>query len=269
MNPTDRSHFQTFGFTVLRSVIDADRLRDELDLALRESRASAIGVETGSGTTRVEYVPMMCERTPFSLSLLDRFETYATQLIEAPVLPIRAKGMRYIGSTPWHTDSSRDAVISVGFAAYLEPLDADHGALRVLPGSHRAPMNEDTNLYLANHGVESAVDALPGYAVCTEPGDVIVFDEHLYHASSGGTSRRQWRVDYVRVPQTEDERAGVCALLATVFAPEWDGGFDVDRFPSYGPAWHDSARKSVALLGALGAYELAAAQEAYARSRRR
>jgi hypothetical protein len=33
-------------------------------------------------------------------------------------------------------------VTAVKFAAYLERLDADTGALRLLPGSHRQPFHE-------------------------------------------------------------------------------------------------------------------------------
>src|SRR5262249_35930230 len=65
----------------------------------------------------------------------------ATTLLGGPVLPTRAKGVLYGGDTPWHADSAF-AVASVGFAAYLEPLRAETGALRVLPGSHRGDFTE-------------------------------------------------------------------------------------------------------------------------------
>jgi hypothetical protein len=43
---------------------------------------------------------------------------------------------------------------------------------------------------------------------------------------------------------------------------------NIARYPSYGPDWRNSSRASVALLEALGMYELAAAQEAFTRSHR-
>jgi hypothetical protein len=58
------------------------------------------------------------------------------------------------------------------------------------------------------------------------------------------------------------------SYFASVYTPDWDGGYDVDRYPSYGPDWRDSRRPAVAQLEALGVYELAAVQEAFMRSRR-
>jgi hypothetical protein len=104
--------------------------------------------------------------------------------------------------------------------------------------------------------------------VTTEPGDVIVFDEHLFHASACGAVRRQWRVDYVREPDDDESKARVKTYFAGIYPPRWDGGYDVDRHPSYGADWLASGRRAVAALGELGVYELAAAQEAFARSRR-
>jgi hypothetical protein len=41
----------------------------------------------------------------------------------------------------------------------------------------------------------------------------------------------------------------------------------VDRFPTYGPDWQGSGLPWVERLGQLGAYELAAAEESFARTR--
>ncbi|PYP86855.1 MAG: hypothetical protein DMF61_11655 [Blastocatellia bacterium AA13] len=85
---------------------------------------------------KFQYVPMMTAETPMSLSLLDRAEVVAKMILDCAVLATRAKAVRYSGDTSWHTDSVIP-ISSVGFAAYLEPLGTDNGALRVLPGSHR------------------------------------------------------------------------------------------------------------------------------------
>jgi hypothetical protein len=55
----------------------------------------------------------------------------------------------------------------------------------------------------------------------------------------------------------------------SLYEREWGGGYDVDRFPSYGPEWRRSSRAAVAQLEALGVYEAAAAQEAFIRARPR
>ena len=105
--------------------------------------------------------------------------------------------------------------------------------------------------------------------LATEPGDVIVFDEHLRHSSVGGAQRHQWRVDYLRDPATAAEELATRAYFAGVFPPDWDGGYDVDAFPSYGPSWAPDSHRWVTRLRALGVFELAARQEEFSRRARR
>jgi hypothetical protein len=207
---------------------------------------------------------MMTAETPNSLLLLDRAEAVATNLLGGPVLPTRAKGVRYRGNTPWHVDSFFP-VVSLGVAAYLEPVGADSGALRVLPGSHHPDFAKALHA-LGVNGM--AAEMLPAHVIDTEPGDMILFDEHLFHASFGGETRRQWRVDYVRDPGDTAAEENTRAYFAGIYPRDWYGGYDVDRYPSYGTDWRGSQRTSVARLDALGVYELAARQEAFARANR-
>lgn len=263
MEPLDVAYFRTFGFVVLRRFFDPDPLAAEIDRALHLGVVPSSDPSAG-GPIRFRYVPMMTAETPASLSLLDRLEPVAAALLGGPVLPTRAKGVRYSGDTPWHVDSTSPAA-SVGFAAYLEPLGAADGALRVLPGSHRAQLGDAIRELGA--GGMARVD-LPAHAVTTEPGDMIAFDEHIFHASFGGGTRRQWRLDYLLDPADAESETHVRSYFASIYPPDWDGGHDVDRFPSYDVDWRRSARPSAARLGALGVYDLAARQEAFARSRR-
>jgi hypothetical protein len=263
MNVEECLHFRTFGFVVLRAAFDAAALAREIDEALGTSAHPAAHASVGAATIAFAYVPMMTSRSRSSLALLDRLEPVASALLDGPVLPTRAKGVRYAGETPWHTDSDDPSIVSVGFAAYLEPLRADSGALRVLPGSHRQAFGDELRRAGA---VGSPARALPAHVIETDPGDVIAFDERLFHASAGGSVRRQWRADYVR--EEAGQTAHLKAYFARIFPPDWDGGYDVDQHPSYGADWLASGRSAVPRLAALGVYDLAARQEAFARSRR-
>jgi hypothetical protein len=259
----DVARFQTFGFIVLRQAFDPRPLAAEIDRVLREGLVSS-GEAPGDGEIRFRYVPMMSAETPVSLSLLDSLAPVAEALLGGPALPTRAKGVLYRGDTPWHPDSTLP-IASIGFAAYLEPLRAETGALRVLPGSHRPELAEALR---ALGAASAAVEALPGHVVATEPGDVIAFDEHLFHASAGGGARRQWRLDYLRDPVGAEAESHARAYFKGIYPPDWDGGHDVEKYASYGLDWRSSPRPAVARLGELGVYELASRQEAYARSRR-
>jgi hypothetical protein len=161
------------------------------------------------------------------------------------VLPGRAKGTWYQSDTSWHRDSVHD-VASVGVVAYLEPLDAATGALRIVPGSHAA---RDRALPEA--------DAPVGEVLETAPGDVIVFDEHLIHGSMGGSQRRQWRADFVIDPRDDHERAEVAAWFDQSIPDErHDPGYDAERYPSYGPYWQALDRPWTDRLRKLGVYGL-------------
>ena len=254
--------FGTFGFVVLRRFFDPSALIAEVDHAMADGLGTGV---SRSGDIQFQYVPMMTAETPVSLSLLDRTGVVAAALLGGPVLPTRAKATRYFGDTPWHTDSD-SPLTSVGCLAYLEPAEADRGALRVLPGSHHHRFG-DAIRALGTGGL--AALAAPYHVVATEPGDMILLDEHLFHASVGGQTRRQWRVDYVKAPIDAETERHTKAYFSSLYAPDWDGGYDVDRYPSYGRDWRNSGRVAVAQLGVLGVYELAAAQEAFMRSRRR
>jgi hypothetical protein len=254
--------FRTFGFGVVRQFFDPHSLAAEIDQVMHDGLVADV---SRTGGVRFRYVPMMTAKTPVSLSLLDRVEAVAATMLGGCVVPTRAKGVRIFGNTPWHTDSA-SPLSSVGFLAYLEPLGAEDGALRVLPGSHLPDFRDA----LRRIGVDgAAASALPAHVVVTEPGDLILLDEHLFHASFGGGTRRQWRVDFVNAPVGAEAEELTRLYFAGLYPPDWDGGYDVDRYPSYGPDWRDSGRPAVAQLDALGVYELAAAQEAFTRSRRR
>jgi hypothetical protein len=213
-----------------------------------------------------QYVPMMTAETPASLSLLDRAGILAEDLLDRPVLPTRAKGVRYTGNTPWHNDSE-SPITSIGFVAYLESLNAENGALRVLPRSHRKEYADEIRALLVTG--ETPITAIPAHVIETAPGDLIVIDEHLFHASAGGGLRRQWRVDYLPVPVDNETEKQTKTFFEMIYPADWDGGYDADRYPSYGDDWINSGRPAAALLERLGVYELAARQEAFARSRKR
>jgi hypothetical protein len=248
----DVERFRTDGYLVLRRAVDGPALAAEVDRALADGFAPSGAINrSDEAAIRFRYLPMMSERTPVSLGLVARFRGTAAALIGRDVLPVRAKAVEYHGGSTQHRDSDL-RLASVGFACYLEPLTASTGALRVVPGSHLGDPADRAEV-----------------AVETEPGDVIVFDEHLLHASSGGTVRRQWRVDYLAAPSAPEEEEAVRRYFAAMFVVGWDGGYDLDRYPTYGPGWRrfcDPADDTA--LERLGAYAASEAEEAAARAGR-
>jgi hypothetical protein len=166
----------------------------------------------------------------------------------------------------WHTDTGHD-IASLKVVAYLDGLHAGNGALRVIPASHVLPRGH-MEAYL--HGdavrnparVRQAVAEVPSYAISSQPGDLIVFDEHLFHASARGHNRRQWAASYVVDPTEPGEEAAVRRYLASQFVADDRLDYDPRRYPHYDDVFRASApRRWVEQLGRLGGLEAAAEEE--------
>jgi hypothetical protein len=239
----DTHQLRQAGFVLFRQFYDPVPLAVELDAAIRDGISPTQPVQrfaAGNGTVSLQYVPMMCERTPVSMDLTSVLASVAEDLLQRAVLPGRAKGTKYVGDTSWHRDSELD-IASLGCIAYLDRLTAATGALQVLPLSYT---NRTAEL--------PAADCLTGVTIDSDPGDVIVFDEHLVHGSSGGRERRQWRVDFVIDP-SDSETAAVQQWFAQSVPDErGDVGYDARRYPSYGEYWRSRHPRWAARFADLG-----------------
>ena len=105
-------------------------------------------------------------------------------------------GNYYAGDTRWHSDGyNADRVLSIKIAFYLDPLTRDSGALRVIPGSHRAgdayadALEKDIRESGKIWGLEGP--DVPALILQTTPGDIVVFNHNLKHAAFGGSQRRR------------------------------------------------------------------------------
>ena len=80
-------------------------------------------------------------------------------------------------------------------AFYLDALTRDTGSIRVIPGSHLINdgyaklLQEYRGKSKESFGIEGR--DLPAVAVETAPGDIVVFNHNLKHASFGGSGRRR------------------------------------------------------------------------------
>jgi Phytanoyl-CoA dioxygenase (PhyH) len=116
----------------------------------------------------------------------------------------------------WHSDMYGAPLhlhhVKVSF--YLDPLRANSGAIRVIPGTNF--FNEDFARNLRKRikeperiASEFGVDdrELPSVVLETDPGDIVVWDFRTIHASFyGSTRRRLFSINFrERVPQDERE----------------------------------------------------------------
>ena len=202
---TDRQlrHYRTFGFVVLRNLFTADEvatLRAEYEAELDLVYAD----QPFTGETRY-WTMMLHPRRPLFAGLLqdDRFCSVAEQLYGPDAIGICTDANRYVGDTHWHPDHTADReedCFGVKFAFYLDPVSADTGALRVIPGSHNRAYHEQVRDSLP--ALNLAVADVPAYVCASDPGDVVAFDMRCWHASHGGaTGRRMATCVYYNNPR--------------------------------------------------------------------
>jgi hypothetical protein len=237
--------FELFGFVVLRQWItpaETEALRAEVLDRFHRVLGPAFDERPWMSGMAGHYVPLLTPDAPLTCGLVedDRFHAVARELLDGEVLPSPAEvqAVLYFRESAWHNDSGRD-LREVKFVAYLDRLTADTGALRVLPMSQAGDQRRLTH-WIQHPRVE--VSDVPAFACETEPGDVIVFDSHLFHASTGGRDRLQWSAVFVREPDSDERRQWLDDLIAE--GPTWDG----DPFPPsttwLDPTWVDAPKPS-------------------------
>ena len=188
--------FQVFGCVVLRGVLTADEIEtagSEFDVGLgltHESDRSRSGVRGQLNWTNQR------PETPFLASLLEDERLYgaAKQILGDDAVGFFARCNSFNGyRTEWHPDIVDRAWRGIKLGFYLDPLDGETGALRLIPGSHNDPFFSDIHQVDLRHsysGGESGaglnVEDVPAFIAISEPGDVVIFDTHTWHASYGG-----------------------------------------------------------------------------------
>ncbi len=204
-------HYKTFGFLVLRDLFtpeEIETLRNEY-----ESELNLVYSDKPFTGKERYWTYMMNPRTPFYASLLEdpRFCNVAEQLYGDDVIGIGTDANRYVGDTRWHPDHHADPhedSFGVKFAFYLDPVAANSGALRLIPGSHNRAFQDRVRLTLPT--LELEIPEVPAYVCKSDPGDVVAFDMRCWHASSGGTAgRRMSTCVYYNNPQGEKEEAAM------------------------------------------------------------
>ena len=186
---------------------------------------------------------MMGPKTPFFASLLEdpRLNDVAEKLFGEDCLGVGTDANRYVGDTGWHPDTRNLHQYGVKFAYYLQPVDADSGALRVIPGSHKDPFHAELKRSLGES--ERPIGEVPGYVCKSEPGDVVAFDLRLWHGSLGGSDdRRMCTVVYYHNPKTPEEEEATRTQAA-------NNAKNLERYnrpddPLFDPGWVANPRRS-------------------------
>jgi ectoine hydroxylase-related dioxygenase (phytanoyl-CoA dioxygenase family) len=103
----------------------------------------------------------------------------------------------YDCGTKYHQDghSIKDNSRNIKMALYLDPIDSSTGAIRVIPGSHHrgdkfsGRLNRD--LFLGGDKLGLTTEEVPATVLPSSPGDLILWDYRLLHATAYGGNQRK------------------------------------------------------------------------------
>jgi ectoine hydroxylase-related dioxygenase (phytanoyl-CoA dioxygenase family) len=206
-----RNHFDMFGFLVIRQAFNPDEMStisEQFGSVLDEDRHGS-----GFSGDRRQAVTSFVEHRPELSRLVDDDRIYCAieELLGPDFIWIGSDGNLYVGDTSWHPDN-RGHHRRIKIAFYLDPVDKDTGCLRVIPGSHRSPLH-DGLIEVAPRGQASespyGIDEseIPSFPLDSKPGDVVFFDQSIWHASFGGkTGRRMFTLNFGAKPKLESDQ---------------------------------------------------------------
>ncbi len=191
--------FDVFGFLAFPGMLHdcISEIQDEFEAIWDHNGGGHFGQQHDE--ERRSALAQFVDRSERLCALLDdpRILGIAKSLLGDDFNYMGSDGNYYVGDTIWHSDGWKVKIKHIKIAFYLDPLTADTGCLRVIPGSH-IPRDQYAG-FLADHverrkheetmGLQGK--EIPAVSLETMPGDVVCFNHNLKHAAFGGGKRRR------------------------------------------------------------------------------
>ena len=195
-----RKFFETFGYLKLPGLLadDIGWISDEFDADL--ARRADVHHD---GSQRTIYPDAFLNASPILARLIENplLNAVCEEVVGPDIVYYGGDGNYYSGDTAWHRDvfdiqdgdEAKSIVRHIKIAFYLDPLTATTGALRVIPGSHHLgdKFAQELRAYARQGSTDLGVapEDVPSVALPVTPGDIMIFDHRIMHASFGGTRR--------------------------------------------------------------------------------
>jgi len=206
--------YDTFGFLVFRRCFSSDETAEIIRLfdgVIEEARHG----KPFTGERR-QIVLGFVEQRPGLARLVEDDRIYAVikELLGPDFVWITSDGNLYVGNTEWHPDAGRPTYHLIKVAFYLDPVREESGCLRVIPGSHREPFHSALKPLLKHRadppeypfGIPG--EQIPAFPLVSDPGDIVLFNQALFHASFGGSNhRRMFTLNFAARPTTDEDVA--------------------------------------------------------------
>jgi len=197
------AYFETFGYLKIPGLFadDVDRLSAGFEAVFAENDKWVTNEELHYEQTRT-IIPAFITKDERLHQLLEdeRVVGVVTSLIGQHYEYAESDGNVFSCDTSWHSDIYAAPLhqYHLKLSFYLDPLQADTGAIRFIPGTNhhestyartlRRDLNTPTTV-VETFGVPS--QEIPSWPVETVPGDLVIWNFRTVHGSFGGGERRR------------------------------------------------------------------------------
>ena len=215
-----KAHFEAFGFLTVTQVLSPDEVQEIVAESERLWEADRGGAPIGD---RGQFMSKFVEQSQVLTRMLDdRLREAVEDLVGTDFLWAGSEGNFTANNAHgWHNDRPAETESELAFTRlkiniYLDSVTQETGALRVLPGSHRpsfhlglAPLEAihhekgDQDPLATPYGVSGP--EMPSFPFESEPGDVVFFNQSLFHAIFNGFyGRRYIALKFTAMPTTDE-----------------------------------------------------------------
>lgn len=148
-------------------------------------------------------IPQFVDKHPVLARLPDddRIQEIARTILGGDIEYAESDGSLNFCHTEWHADTYGAPMTQrhIKLSFYLDPVRADSGAIRILPGTHfwQGAYARDLRRTFRDLGKTRdvfGVDSteIPATVLESDPGDLLVWDFRILHASFNGLDRRRF-----------------------------------------------------------------------------
>ena len=229
--------FETFGLVLIREAFSLREMAAIIE-ANDQILASVDANESNYPVDENDNIVAPIERNDDLRPLIedDRIYQPMAQLLGSDFIWGGSETHREIDSPErdhtWHSDRPGDpeelAYTRIKIMLYLQPMKKDHGALRVIPGSHRYPLHEQISFFQKEHLTNPnptyfgmTGDEVPCFAVETVPGDMLMFNQSLYHGAYGKSPGRKYiALKFAARPSTDKHIHSLKQRSPGTFGPD-------------------------------------------------
>ena len=211
------AYFEMFGFLRVPGLFanEIDEITGAFEQVFDDERNERMETyEDLHGGEKRLIVPVFIDRHPALNRLRDdpKVLGIARSLIGDRFEYAESDGNLFYCESSWHPDVYGAALTRyhVKLSFYLDPLAAETGAIRMIPGTnhYQSPFARALRKMVFDH--TPTMDALgiderdvPSWTIASDPGDVIVWNYRTLHASyNGGERRRLFSISYREPEET-------------------------------------------------------------------